>query len=77
MHDKVLQLCVSHQGIEKFRTWILESELVSFLLEMKKDKYNVISFNKDVDLRVLKEENGDLISLHYNNIKIIILDDLI
>ena len=77
MHDKVLQLCVLHQGVEKFRTWILESELVPFLLEMKKDRYNMISFNKDVDLRVLKEENGVLISLHYNNIKTIFLGDLI
>ena len=77
MQDKFYYITLSYDGFEKLRLWMTEAELITFLVELKSNNYDYILFNKGIELKIMKECNGDLTTFYYNNINNIELDEVI
>ncbi len=77
MLDKLYYITLSYNGCEKLRLWITEAELIRFLLELKSNNYDFILFNRGIELKIMKECNGDLTTFYYDNINNIELDEVI
>ncbi|MEJ2296147.1 MAG: hypothetical protein P8Y23_15445 [Candidatus Lokiarchaeota archaeon] len=77
MMGKIFLVIILENGIEKYRTWIYETELVFLILELKQ-KWCCISFyNKEVELKITNYENDVTEAIYYCNISNIQIDELI
>ena len=68
MSEKKIHLIISFKGVEKFQLAISQSELKTFLVELKKKKFYSISFNKPVDIEVIKESDNKLMRYYIDNL---------
>jgi len=77
MSEKKIHLIISFKGVEKFQLAISQSELKTFLVELKKKKFYSISFNKPVDIEVIKESDNKLMRYYIDNLNDIQIIDAI
>ena len=77
MSEKKIHLIISFKGVEKFQLAISQSELKTFLVELKKKKFYSISFNKPVDIELIKESDDKLMRYYIDNLNDIQIIDAI
>jgi hypothetical protein len=68
MSGKNIHLKISYEGVEKFQIAISQSELKTFLIELKRKKFYLISFNKPVDIELIKESDDKLMRYYIDNL---------
>lgn len=75
MSKKYYYITLAHNKIEKLRLWLTEKELIDLIKELNGNYCNSIVFDKNIELKIIEEENGLLTSYYYDNINKIAVDN--
>ena len=77
MMGKIYLVILLENGIEKYWTWIYETELVPLILELKQKWHSVSFYNREIELKVIIHDTGVSDTIYYFNISNIRVDQLI
>lgn len=77
MMGKIFLVIILENGIEKYRTWIYETELVPLISELKQKWCSISFLNKEIELKIIFYENGLSDTDYYCIISNIRIDQLI
>lgn len=76
MMGKIFLVIILENGIEKYRTWIYETELIPLILELKQKWCNISFYYKEIELKIISYENGVPDTNYYCKISNMRIDQL-